>query len=93
MAIPSRIFSPKSEVTADPPGVSPQLGMSISSRPVRVRLRALFLIDDDLHESVFVRLYEHLVRCGSCHSFIQSLKATVGLFRAAPQKKGTGGLC
>ncbi len=45
------------------------------------------LIDEDLDESVFVRLNEHLARCGPCQSFIQSLKATVGLFRATPQKK------
>jgi hypothetical protein len=58
---------------------------------MEVRESSSDLIDDYLDESVSTRLNEHLVRCGPCHSFIQSLKATVGLLRATPQQKAPTG--
>ena len=58
---------------------------------MEVRESSSDIIDDDLDESVSSRLNEHLLRCGPCHSFIQSLKATVNLLRATPQQKAPTG--
>ena len=44
-------------------------------------------IDNDLDESMASKISEHIGRCGPCHSFIQTLKATVGLLRSTPQEK------
>lgn len=49
------------------------------------------LIDEDLEEADAVRLNEHMVRCGPCHSFIQSMKATIALLRATPTEKAPQG--
>ena len=58
---------------------------------VEVRESSSDLIDDDLEQSVSTRLNAHLLRCGPCHSFVRSLRATVGLLRATPREKAPTG--
>lgn len=54
---------------------------------LEVRDSSSDFIDDDLNESVAKRIADHLSRCGPCQSFIQSMKATIGLLRATPREK------
>lgn len=54
---------------------------------VDVRESSSDLIDGDLDESLVARINEHLGGCGPCRSFIQTMRATVGLLRSIPVQK------
>ncbi len=54
---------------------------------MEVRESSSDLIDDELDETVSSRINDHLGRCGPCRSFIQSMRATIGLLRSTPQEK------
>lgn len=52
-----------------------------------VRESSSDFIDGELDESVASKISEHLARCGPCTTFIQTLRATVGLLRSTPKEK------
>ncbi len=44
-------------------------------------------IDGELADGVNGRYKSHLERCGPCHAFVNTLRATVNLLRATPKQK------
>ena len=50
---------------------------------VKVRGVASDYIDDDLEPGTREKVRAHLERCGLCHSFFNTLRATIGLLRSS----------
>ncbi len=54
---------------------------------IEVRELSSEYIDGELHEAADTKITKHVGWCKPCSSFVSTLRATVGLLRAAPKRK------
>ena len=52
-----------------------------------VRSQASAYMEGTLPQSKVLRLRRHLERCGPCRTFLQTLKATIGMLKGLPRQE------